>query len=121
MGNFKVSVEIGYHGSERFEPVEALVDTGVSYTFLPTPLLARLGLQPQEQRPFVLAGGREVFYGLAWIRVRIGGRIQPTIVVFGDPDSQPLLGAFTLDGFGLAADPVNEQLISVAGRLKKAS
>lgn len=29
---------------------------------------------------------------------------QPTIVVFGDPESEPLLGAFTLEGFLLAAD-----------------
>ncbi|MGH7406808.1 MAG: hypothetical protein ACREKF_02210, partial [Candidatus Methylomirabilales bacterium] len=32
----------------------------------------------QEEWPFVLADGRQVSYGIAWIRVRIDGRTQPT-------------------------------------------
>jgi hypothetical protein len=32
-----------------------------------------------------------------------------------------ILGAFTLEGFLLAADPVNERLISVPGLAKRAS
>jgi hypothetical protein len=41
------------------------------------------------------------------------------MVVFGDPESEPLLGVFTLEGFGLAADAVNRRLISVPGLLKQ--
>ena len=33
----------------------------------------------------------------------------------------PILGAFMLEGFRLAADPVNRRLISVPGLLKSAS
>jgi len=32
----------------------------------------------------------------------------------------PILGAFTLEGFRLAADPMNRRLISVPGLLKSA-
>ena len=49
---------------------------------------------------------------------RAGERAQPTIVVFGEPGSEPMLGVFTLEGFRLAADPVNRRLISVPGLLK---
>jgi hypothetical protein len=45
-------------------------------------------------------------------------RVQPTIVVFGTPGSDPILGVVTLEEFRLAADPVNRRLISVPGRLK---
>jgi hypothetical protein len=38
--------------------------------------------------------------------------------VFGDRDSEPLLGVFTLEGFGLATDPVNRRLLPVPGLLK---
>jgi hypothetical protein len=31
---------------------------------------------------------------------------------------EPLLGAFTLEGFGLGVDPVNRRLIPVPGLLK---
>ncbi len=66
----------------------------------------------------VLADGREVAYGIAWIRMRINGHSQPTIAVFGELGSEPLLEVFTLEGFGLAADPVNRRLIPVPALLK---
>ncbi len=74
----------------------------------------------EEQWPFELTNGREVRYPVAWAEVRIGARVQPTIVVFGETGAQPILGAFTLEGFRLAADPVKRRLISVPGLLKSA-
>lgn len=118
MGSFRVQVEIGDPAGNRFDTVEALVDTGATYTWIPRDMLERLGVRREEERPFLLADGRQVSYGIAWIRVRIDGRTQPTIAVFGDPGSEPLLGVFTLEGFGLAADPVNRRLIPVPGLLK---
>jgi len=95
-----------------------LVDTGASYTWIPRDILDRLGVQPEEHWPFVLADGREVQYPVAWTQVKLQGHTRPTIVVFGKPGSEPLLGAFTLEGFRLAADPVNHRLISVPALLK---
>ena len=121
MGAFHVSIEIGDFDGRRFERVDALVDTGATYTWIPEDILTRLGLEPQEKRPFILADGREIYYGVRWVGGRIGGRFTPTIVIFGHPGSEPLLGVVTLEELGLGADPVNERLISVPGRLKRAS
>jgi len=121
MGHFRTAVQIGNRAGERFEPIEALVDTGATYTWVPRELLTRLGVAPEEEWPFVLADGREVQYPVAWILIRIGERTQPTIVVFGEPGSEPILGVFALEGFRLAADPVNRRLISVPGLLKAAA
>ena len=118
MGHFRTAVQIRNRAGERFEPLEALVDTGATYTWVPRELLTRLGVAPEEEWPFVLADGREVQYPVAWILIRIGERTQPTIVVFGEPDSETILGVFALEGFRLAADPVNRRLISVPGLLK---
>jgi len=118
MGSFRVQIEIGDPAGSRFDRLEALVDTGATYTWVPRDVLERLGIRPEEERPFLLADGRQVMYSIAWIRVRIDGRTQPTIAVFGDRDSEPLLGVFTLEGFGLAADPVNRRLLPVPGLLK---
>lgn len=120
MGSFRVKIEVGDLSGRRFEEVEALVDTGSTYTRVPQDLLDRLGVQPQEDRPFVLADGRKVAYGVAWIEVRIDGRAQPTIAVFGDPGSETLLGVVTLEEFLLAADPVSRRLVPVPGLLKRA-
>jgi hypothetical protein len=59
-----------------------------------------------------------VEYDVGWAQARIGGKTQPTLVIFGDRGSDPLLGAFTLEGFRLAADPVNRRLVRVPGLLK---
>ncbi len=111
-------IEIGDPAGSRFEKIEALVDTGSTYTWVSREVLDRLGVRPVEERPFVLADGRQVTYPIAWIQIRMDGRTQPTIAVFGEPASDPLLGVFTLEGFGLAADPVNRRLVPVPALLK---
>ena len=121
MGHFRVALQVGNRAGERFEPIEALVDTGATYTWVPRDVLTRLGVTPEEEWPFVLADGREVRYPVAWMLMRIGERTQPTIIVFGEPGSEPILGVFALEGFRLTADPVNRRLISVPGLLKTAS
>ena len=121
VGNFRVPLEIGNLQDSRSHHLEALVDTGATYTWIPGESLEGLGIQAQGTRPFVLADGREVSYRVGWVRVRIGDITQPTIVVFGDAESEPLLGVVTLEEFGLGVDPVNRRLVPVPGLLKAAS
>ena len=120
MGHFHVSVQVSHRAGGRFEPLNALVDTGATYTWIPRDVLEGLGIVPEDQWPFVLADGREVLYPVTWINIRMRDRVQPTIVVFGEPGSEPILGVVTLEEFRVAADPVNRQLVSVPGRLKAA-
>ena len=118
MGSFRVELEIGDPTGDHFATIDALVDTGATYTWVPRNILESLGVRPSEERACVLADGRQMSYPIAWVQIRIDGREQPTIVVFGDPGSEPLLGVFTLEGFGVAADPVNRRLIPVPALLK---
>ena len=50
-------------------------------------------------------------------RVRVDGLARTTVVVFGGEDSEPVLGAVTLEELGLAVDPLNQRLIPVSGLL----
>ena len=43
MGTFNVQLEIGDPDGQRFETVEAMVDSGATFTFIPRSLLERLG------------------------------------------------------------------------------
>lgn len=117
MGTFKVTVEIGDPKGEHYEKVEALVDTGATYTWVPRSILSRLGIKPAFRFPFVLADGRRIERDMAETRVLLDGQSRTTLVVFGDEGTLPLLGAYTLEGFGLAPDPVNRRLIPVPGLL----
>lgn len=117
MGTFFQTIEIAASPGGPFEAVEALVDTGASYTLVPIPILEGLGISPLERQPFVLADGRRVEYDIAQVRVRIDGRERFTVCIFGDEGSVPLLGAVTLEEFGLGVDPINKRLIPVPGYL----
>lgn len=117
MGTFRVSIGIGDPAGQRYETVEALVDTGATYTTIPAPVLARLGVVPHVRDTFVLADGRRTDRDIGRTWVRLDGREELTLVVFGDPDAPVLLGAYTLEGLRLAADPVGRRLIPVPGLL----
>ena len=111
MGSFSVSVEVGGLNGQELASVVALVDTGSSYTVLGRDLLERLGIEPMEQRRFQLGDDSFVEWDMGEVRVFLEGKRQFTPVVFGPPDVSPLLGAVTLQQFGLIADSVNERLI----------
>ena len=117
MGTFRVALEVGDPRGERWITVEALVDTGASYTWIPQSTLRALGLVPTFRFPFILADGRRLERDMAETRVRLNEQERTTLVVFGDEGTQALLGAYTLEGFGLAPDPLNRRLIPVPGLL----
>jgi len=117
MGTFSVGMQIGDPAADHWEWVETLVDTGSSYTWVPASILRGIGLEPTRQFPFQLADGRRIERDMAEARARYDGREVTTQVIFGDEGTQPLLGAYTLEGLGLAADPVNRRLIPVPGLL----
>ncbi len=95
---------------QQARDVEATVDTGAAYTTLPGRLLRELDVAPIAKRTFVLADGRraEMDIGRAWATV--DGASEVTLVVFGEDDAPALLGAYTLEGLGLAVDPVSQRL-----------
>ena len=72
-------------------------------------------MSPQFRREFVTADGRIIERDMAVTMARWDGQALPSLVVFGDDGSIPLLGAYTLEGFGLAPDPANRMLIRVRG------
>jgi clan AA aspartic protease len=118
MGAFRVTIEIADKTGERFMQLDALVDTGATYTWVPASVLRQLGHSPDEQREFVLAHGRDVTYGLAWLLVRFDGRVRPTPITFGDEGTEPLLGVVTSEEFGLGVDAVNQRLVPTPALLK---
>ncbi len=57
--------------------------------------------------------GRVIERDVAETRVRLDGQSHTTIVVFGDEATDSLLGAYTLEGFGVAVDPMNRKLLPI--------
>ena len=111
MSTFTVSVGVAASGDSAFREIEAVVDTGAAYTFLPASLLDGLGVPRARTRGFRLADGTRKEYDLGEARLRLEGRALHSPVVFA-AEGVALLGATTLEIFDLIPDTTNGQLIT---------
>ena len=111
MGVFNWPIRLESMDGQQSLEIEALVDTGASYTIVPASLLKDMGVSPMDKIGLVLADGRPVEYDIGEARATIDGRSIPTLVVFGEDSAPALLGAYTLEGLRLAVDPTNGRLI----------
>ena len=92
--------------------VEAIVDTCSELTWLPAPLLEGVGIKRVKRKDFTTATGltvtRHVGYGL----LRAAGFETVDEIVFGEAGDLVLLGARTMEGFSVMADPMHKRLVA---------
>ena len=110
MGTFNYPLEVISADGSRSETVNALVDTGSTFTCLPASLLRELGIVPCRRIQSELLDGSIVDDDVGEAYVRVAGIEGPTIVTFADESAPPVLGAYTLTGALLAVDPVRQRL-----------
>ena len=65
---------------------------------------------PHSVREFILANGEVIHRSLATATFEYLGRRSDSMVIVGEPGDDPLLGATTLEGFGLILDPFRREL-----------
>ena len=111
MGTFTHVITLLASSGAETETLTALVDTGATFTSAPAHTLERLGVQPQRRVRLRLANGRVVEQALGEVTAEMDGVRATIICVFGPEDSQPLIGAHTLEAFLLAVDPVEQKLV----------
>ena len=78
---------------------------------MPGPVLERLGVRRQRKVRLNLANGQVVEWDLGEVVAEIGGVSATILCVFGEPETMPLIGAHTLEGFLLTVDPVEQCLV----------
>lgn len=117
MGTFSVPIEIGNPEGTRFESIAALVDTGASYTSIPATDLRELDVPVRDQVTFILADGSRILRDVGRTWIRVDGKPEIALVVFGEEGAEPLLGAYTPQGLLLGVDSPNERLVPVPGLL----
>ncbi len=111
MGMFSADLRLHSPVDDRFTDLRATVDTGASYSMIPANVLEYLGVERTHRTAFELADGRVMEYDIGELRVTAEGRTTHTWVGFSDVGTEPLLGAYTLEGLRLAADPYSGKLI----------
>ena len=118
MGVFRVRARIWRVARpETSVEVELIVDTGSTYTVIPSRVLEDLGVEKIRVVRLRLADNRVVEKPLGEIGIEIEGyRASATPVVFGDEEVY-LLGSVTMEQLGLAPDPVEKKLKPVEALL----
>ena len=118
MGTFSVFATLtNPERPELWARTELIVDTGATWMLLPAELVAELAVETPRERTVMMANGDRVTFPMGELLITLNGETLTTIFLAGPPGIRALLGAFTLEGFGLAADPVRQVLVPVVGLL----
>ena len=80
MGTFNVTIEVAAGADGPFESMEAMVDTGATFTVAPASILHRLGVEPTRRIRFALADGNRVERDAGWMVIRVDGIESPSPV-----------------------------------------
>ena len=96
----------------RSEPLSLLVDTGAIFLVLTRAIADRLDLRSVRSCAVEIAGGHEVQWPLAQVRLRLGEH-EVTTPCLICADGPVRLGAVALESLLLAVDPVHQRLVPV--------
>ena len=96
--------------AEAFAEEEFLVDSGASFTVASAETLARLGIEPFEEREFALGNGHRLTRKVGEAYFEFGENQGTSKVIFGEAGDCNLLGVLTLGAFGLVLHPLKREL-----------
>ena len=113
MGIFRTDVEVAAatNPDRRVRLPNVMVDTGSEYNWIPSEVLAELGIAPVRIDRFETADGRIIERGVSWAIIHAAGRSAAAMVVFANAGELTLLGAHGLEGMNLRVDLVRRELI----------
>ncbi len=111
MGLFRVRVRIfSLRDERRARELEMVVDTGATYSVIPGEVADDLGIRATHERTFTPADGRRMSRRLGRAGFAYDGLEAASVVVIGERDDVPLLGATALEELGMEVDPVAKTL-----------
>ena len=109
MTNVKLTIKNPFKSGRKVSE-NFWVDSGAVYTVLPGSIVKKLGLKPSFEQEFSLADGTVVKRSIGSATIDFEGRELAVPVVLGENGDNPLMGATTLESFGLVLDPFKQKL-----------
>jgi predicted aspartyl protease len=93
-----------------YEP-EVWVDTGAAFSWVSRSQLEAMGVTPLRQMQFRTIEGHIVERSVAAVFIGTNGFTGAGMVVMAAAGDSEIMGAHSIEGLGLAADPVQKKLI----------
>ncbi len=112
MGTFSAKLRIWNPSApEKVEEIQAMVATGAAFSWIHRERLERLGVEHLRRIGFRAIDGSIVERDTVAVWVGSSDFRAPDIVVMAEPSDMEVIGVHTIEGLGLAADPVQKKLI----------
>jgi len=112
MGTFSVKLRVWNPAQPGgVEELDAFVDTGAAFSWISRARLARLGVAPSRRMGFRTIEGRLLERDMATVYVSTENYSIPDVVVMAEEGEMEVMGAHTIEGLGMAADPVQKKLV----------
>jgi predicted aspartyl protease len=92
------------------EELDAFVDTGAAFSWISRSRLERLGVTASRRMGFRTIEGRLLERDMATVYVSTDKYSVPDVVVMAEDGEMGVMGAHTIEGLGMAADPVQKRL-----------
>ena len=106
--------------ASRNATVSFLVDSGATYTVVPSAVLESLGVEPVKERTFILANGQPIKRRIGEARITFQDESATCVVMFGEEGDNALLGVTTLENLGLIFDPMRQKIMPLPMMLAEA-
>ncbi len=120
VGTFTHPITLVSATGQDSETIDALIDTGATFSMFPAAVLERLRVTPFGQIRARLANGEEEQLDLGQVNAELDGVRRPIFCLFGVPAAPPLIGAHALEAFLLMVDPVDGRLVPKEAYLMRA-
>jgi predicted aspartyl protease len=113
MGTFSVKLQVwNPMPPGDVEQFEALVDPRSTFSWISRARLERLSVKSSRKMGLRLKNGSIVERDMASVYIAIEGNPVGDVVVMAEAGESEVMGVHTIDGFGMAADPVQKRLVS---------
>lgn len=97
-------------GEKAEAAVRLLVDSGATYTLIPTEAWQQIGLKAKRSVGFTLADGTQVERNVSECYIVLPQGEGHTPVILGEANDEALLGVVTLEVLGLILNPFTREL-----------
>jgi len=112
MGTFSVKLRVWNPAQPGgVEELDAYVDTGAAFSWISRARLERLGVVSSRKMGFRTIEGRLLERDMATVYVATDKYSVPDVVVMAEAGEMEVMGAHTIEGLGMAADPVQRKLV----------
>lgn len=110
MGSFSAKLQVWNPSyPEKVEQLEAMVDTGAAFSRMHRDRLERLGVEKLRRIGFRAIDGSIIERDTAAVWVAKDDFKAPDIIVMAEGTDMEVIGVHTIEGLGLAADPVQKK------------